>query len=617
MKKVVILGGGVAGLSAAHELLERGFQVEVYEYNDLPGGKARSMYHGIAEGPHGRLPAEHGFRFFPGWYRHLTDTMSRIPFWDKGSHVIAQLTDVAEVGFAGYDHPPLEFPARMPSSLSGLEAALRDLFAHPTIQFEAGEVEFYASRLWQILTSCHDRRLAEYEKIGWWDFIEAEKRSADYRKYLGNLPRMLVAADPYTVSTKTNGDILLQMILDMDRPGAQADRVLKGPTNEMWIFPWLQHLIKEFGLRYFINAEVVAIETGGGRVTGAQVRRSRAPVDDTDDSDRYRMARVLNVDRYRITDTEIVGDGPITVSGDHFIAAMPVEAFAPLVGKTRDLDPCDFDDQHHQAHLAGTDTLADLDPTLQSIEKLSESVDWMSGMLFYLKKGATSLPGHFVYVDPPMALTSIFQGQYWKGIDITQYGDGQVADILSMDISDWTKCAGARGEPMDKYPDQGRVADEVWQEVLRCLAKARQPLQDAEKHDWFIDPAIEKNTRAPGLINRTPLLVNKVNTWALRPEAHTRIPNFFLASDYVRTNTDLATMEGANEAARRAVNALLDADGSRARKCRIWDLHEPMALGILRWADQRRFNKGLPYRNEIGWVIRLADRVWRWLRRLR
>ena len=33
MAKVVVLGGGVAGLSAAHELVERGFEVEVYERN--------------------------------------------------------------------------------------------------------------------------------------------------------------------------------------------------------------------------------------------------------------------------------------------------------------------------------------------------------------------------------------------------------------------------------------------------------------------------------------------------------------------------------------------------------------------------------------------------------
>ena len=42
-KKVAILGGGVAGLSAAHELIERGFQVEVFEMRTIPGGKARSI----------------------------------------------------------------------------------------------------------------------------------------------------------------------------------------------------------------------------------------------------------------------------------------------------------------------------------------------------------------------------------------------------------------------------------------------------------------------------------------------------------------------------------------------------------------------------------------------
>ena len=49
----------------------------------------------------------------------------------------------------------------------------------------------------------------------------------------------------------------------------------------------------------------------------------------------------------------------------------------------------------------------------------------------------------------------------------------------------------------------------------------------------------------------------------------------FLASDYVRTFTDLATMEGANEAARRAVNAVLDASGTDSERCEVWRLSEP------------------------------------------
>jgi len=44
MPTVAVLGGGVAGLSAAHELVERGFDVTVYEAALGPGGKARSIF---------------------------------------------------------------------------------------------------------------------------------------------------------------------------------------------------------------------------------------------------------------------------------------------------------------------------------------------------------------------------------------------------------------------------------------------------------------------------------------------------------------------------------------------------------------------------------------------
>ena len=46
--------------------------------------------------------------------------------------------------------------------------------------------------------------------------------------------------------------------------------------------------------------------------------------------------------------------------------------------------------------------------------------------------------------------------------------------------------------------------------------------------------------------------------------------------------TDLATMEAANEAARRAVNAILDESGSSAERCKVWPMREP-EISIAGW----------------------------------
>ena len=89
-------------------------------------------------------------------------------------------------------------------------------------------------------------------------------------------------------------------------------------------------------------------------------------------------------------------------------------------------------------------------------------------------------------------------------------------------------------------------------------------------------------------MNLEPLLINTAGSWSDRPEATTKIGNLFLAADYVRTNTDLATMEGANEAARRAVNAILDASGSDAERCGVWPLQE---AGGLPFAAARQLDR--------------------------
>ena len=110
-KKVVVLGGGIAGMSAAHELVERGFKVEVYEIKSIPGGKARSIPK-LNSGVDGRkdLPGEHGFRFFPRFYKHVTDTMKRIPDQTTGKSVYDNLTQTSRLEIARFDQYSILVP---------------------------------------------------------------------------------------------------------------------------------------------------------------------------------------------------------------------------------------------------------------------------------------------------------------------------------------------------------------------------------------------------------------------------------------------------------------------------------------------------------------------------
>lgn len=677
MTKVVILGGGIAGMSAAHELIERGLEVEVYELKTIPGGKARSIQVPDSAAPGKQpLPGEHGFRFFPSFYKHVTDTMKRIPYkppqGGKARTVFNNLVDTTRLALAQYvpGKDLIILPDRFPQSLDDLMLVLEALLQGATADLLPGELEFFAERVLQLLTSCKERRLGEYEKIGWWDYLDAQNKSIAYQNLLARgLTTSLVASRAELASTKTMGDIFLQLLLGIiDPTNSSADRVLNGPTNDVWINPWLDYL-KAKGVNYQFSSRLRSIQTE---------RDSKG---------------VTKISGAIVTDLETQVDRLVT--GDVYIAALPVEIIAGLI----------------------SDDLLQGDPTLANLKRLGTSTAWMNGIQFYLNRDVPVTHGHVLYVDSPWALTSISQTTFWPEFPVEQFGDGQVRGIMSAIPSNWGyfinpntdevgAINGALGLKIPKpaqicNPDE--IKDEVWEQMKLSLKENGQSLlNDEDLHGWFLDPDIVHNCcdladnpaklnsvldatlpdffkdlflwihdRAQPVsleqiadhlnvdqsqarlavnalvakgfvgpipvpvdhevqrfhlnpaqeqlcyysrigdpaanVNGEPLLVNLVNTWVLRPEAHTQIANFFLASDYVRTNTDLATMEGANEAARRSVNAIIDAYGIKAPYCKIWELQEPIVFSIRRWSDYLRYQKGLPWNGKVSpWYLRLA-----------
>ncbi len=556
--KVVIFGGGVAGLSAAHELIKRNFEVEVYEATATTGGKARSV-NVPGSGKDGRrdLPGEHGFRFFPRFYKHVVATMAEIPLKGKKGHVSDNLTETERIRLAQFDKPSVIMPARFPRSLKELKMIL-DKGLGGDLGLSKQDKDDFAMKLWQLITSCSQRRQNEYERISWWEFMDADKHSEAYQTILvKGLTRTLVAARAEKASTKTGGDIFIQLIFDIARPGISSDRILNGPTNETWIDPWMDHL-KNKGVKFFYNSPLKRFDCNAQSISNAVISSE--------------------------------GKEKV-VKGDFYIAALPVEVMAGVVDK---------------------DLLA-IDPTLKSICTLSEEVSWMNGAQFYLTEDVEICKGHTIYIDTPWALTSISQKQFWPNVNLSEYGDGKVKGILSVDISNWD-ANGIIHKKHAKLCSKEEIVEEVWAQLKRSLnVNGQEVLKDSHLHNWFVDPDIEFDIPAK---NKEPLLVNTVNSWELRPFAYTRVPNLFLASDYVKTYTDLATMEGANEAARRAVNCIIDSSGISASKCEVWNLHEPWIFTLFRWRDSNRYKKGLPWDEKLPLFFETIQRILIFLKRI-
>jgi len=78
MKKIIIFGAGISGLTVAHELIEKNFEVHVFEADNIAGGMTRSLRYNDTH-----IPTEHSWRGYGPFYYNTYDILGRIHKQDK------------------------------------------------------------------------------------------------------------------------------------------------------------------------------------------------------------------------------------------------------------------------------------------------------------------------------------------------------------------------------------------------------------------------------------------------------------------------------------------------------------------------------------------------------
>lgn len=557
---VVVLGAGIAGLTAAHELADRGFDVTVYEprqdeRNGLDagrhpavklGGLAASQFSTV--GPVGGSPAElrpfpgrrgnpraperavageHGFRFFPAYYLHIWDLFQRIPVYQRtgadgwqptARTVMDNVRRVVTQGTTVDGKPSLVFPRELPRSLAEFFGVLRQL---TQLGFTTMDVAAFQSRLLRYLVTSPLRRGRELQNLSSYDFFAGRDNdttfhpvsySPTFDALLREMPRVLAAFDPNWGDARTNITTYLQLYLNMDRRDDKADGVLNGPTTEAWFDNWHRHLVS-LGVRFVCGeaAQLIAPDIDPAQPPHLRPRVQIALTDGTR----------LNPD-YTVVAVDAPAAERITVA---LRAAGTGGTVAGLDGFTTSAPPPDGPLQPQSTRAS-----AARDP--YRMDEMGR-VPWdrfqtLSGIQFYFDTEFQLIRGHMYYAGTEWALSSINQHGLWENRPRLAR-DGYVS-VLSVDIGDFNTPSGhlvdalGRGKAArDCTADE--IAAEVWRQIVAALTNDVDNTAE-ELLPWPVWYALDRGlvlADGPGqgsgrvVRNETPYLVPIVGDWDNRP----------------------------------------------------------------------------------------------------
>ena len=297
---VTVVGGGLAGMTAALRLLERGVPVTLLEAGDRLGGQAGAR---LTDG--GR--EDHGYHIFPLWYLNA---------WRL----------IGELGIEGSYRDARKFHQVLPGewprlhtieNFTSLRFAFRNL-GSGLLPLHKMVLYYYAA--FDLMSQRYDRR-AYLDLVSVNGFLRSRfYRSEEVARLFGASILGGISAPSYEASAMTVRNVLRYWM----RHPEPMFRILRDDLQTAFIEP-LARRLEALGCRIEVGRRVTGIEVAHGAVTGLRVQA--APSGDAEVRPASRVVMAVPADVFsRLIDGPVHRAAP-ELGSVHDINVRPMAAF--------------------------------------------------------------------------------------------------------------------------------------------------------------------------------------------------------------------------------------------------------------------------------------------------
>ena len=227
-RRVVIVGGGISGLSCAHDLVKNGFQVTILERSSVMGGQSRSEIHQ-------KCHTCYSWRVFTTQYKNLLRIFSEIPH-PRGGSVLNQMTVTKSYRSLGPGANKLSIGF---ISLGDVDSSI-----------PADEIASMKNKIITLACMC-EQRLKSFDDVTFFDFMAPKSRGSI--AFIDHVVAPFLGLEARRASVHAVV-FMLQSVYGDNAKGM----VPNAPYDEAIFTPWKEHLTR-MGVNILTDAKIFLI----------------------------------------------------------------------------------------------------------------------------------------------------------------------------------------------------------------------------------------------------------------------------------------------------------------------------------------------------------------------